>query len=66
MEATLRDVVLDLVQILDEAADSGRLFGGEAITIEKIDTDAYFNGHADKILLTLSNGEKVDIRATWA
>jgi len=63
--ATTRDVVLDLVQILDEAADSGRLVGGESITIEEVSTArsplASRSGIED-IVLVLSSGERVEIR----
>jgi hypothetical protein len=58
---TLNDVVLDLVQILEEAGDSGRLVGSETTTIEDVKTDGYIDREVDTIVVTLSNGEKFDL-----
>jgi len=58
---TQNDVVLDLVQILEEAADSGRLVGSEETRIDKVDTrDGYVGPRF--IVLDLSDGSKVELR----
>jgi hypothetical protein len=59
--AALSDVVLDLVAILEEAADFGRLVGGEDILIETVTTDGYVGCRHDRIVLGLSNGETVEL-----
>lgn len=59
--ATLNDVVLDLVQIMSEAADSGRLVGGDTITIDDVTTDGYIDRRSHVIVLKLSNGERVEL-----
>lgn len=58
MEASQTDVLLDLVQILEEALESGRLFGGDNITIEEVRVDA----RTSTITLALSTHETVDVR----
>jgi len=62
----LTDVILDLVPVLEEAADSGRLVGGEDITIETVTTDRYINSEADIIVLKLSDQSRVELRVTLA
>lgn len=57
----LHDVSLDLVQILEEASDSGRLVGGEDTTLERVETRTFLE-RDDTIVLTLSNGETVELR----
>ena len=58
-EVLLHDVVLDLVQILEEASESGRLVGGDVTTLEDV---AWVGANKDAIILTLSNGEKAELR----
>ena len=60
-DVTLNDVVLDLVPVLEEAADSGRLVGSESTTIEKVDTDGYIDRREHMIVLTLSDGTRVEL-----
>jgi hypothetical protein len=64
--ATQTDCFLDLVAILDEALDSGRLFGGDGITIERVEEI----GDRNRTLrLVLSSDEVVEInvylRYSW-
>lgn len=55
METLTSNVVLDIVAILEEVADTGRLVGSEDTTIESVTSDGKY------LTITLDNGDRYDI-----
>jgi hypothetical protein len=56
-DATQKDIALDILTMLDEHTDTGRIIGGDGTLLDKVE-----EGERDSIIITLDNGQRFQVQ----